>query len=224
MPEDVRAYFNRTLLVPKHLQFDEVFLPYSLDASNFRSDAYWVLLFVVPLSGLAVVNIWKSIVRFRSMEASPIIRSLRRFSQPPETVAASIDQDLKINPNLSCIQPVHLTSSWLLHKSMFSLTIFHSSEIVWAYQKVTSHYHSFIPTGKTYAVIIRDEYGRRIEANVGRWKAKDTTTRFLQALANQFPWIVLGYSNELKREFEKNRAGFVAAVRQRQKQFTHGTS
>jgi hypothetical protein len=222
VPEDVREYFQRTLLVPKHLQFAEAFLPYSLDASSFRSDSYWALLFVIPLTGLAVVNICKSIIRLRSIEASPIARSLLRFSQPPETVAISIDQDLKTNPDRSCIRSVHLTPSWLLHKSMFSLTVLHWSEIVWVYQKVTSHYYNLIPTGKTYGVTICDEYGRRIEVDVGRWKAKDATARFLQILVNQLPWIAVGYNDELKRTFEKDRAGFVATVHERQRQFTKG--
>jgi hypothetical protein len=219
VPEDVRSYFQRTLLVPKRLQFDEVFVPYSLDGTNFRSDAYWLLL-LVPLAGLALMNIFKAIIRFGNVDASPIVRSLRRFSQPPEAVAITIDQDLKTNPNLSSIRCVHLTPSWLLYKSMFRLTVLHWSEVVWAYQKVTSHYYIFIPTGKTYAVTIGDEYGRRIEIDVGRWNAKDVTSRFLQVLANQLPWITLGYTDDLKREFEKNHAGFVAAVHERRKQWS----
>jgi hypothetical protein len=201
------------------LQFDGVFLPYILDASNFRSDAYWLLLFV-PVAGLALMNIVKAISRSRNVDASPIVRSLRRFSQPPETVAVTIDQDLKTNPDQSSIRSVHLTPSWLLHKSLFGLTVLHWSEIVWAYQKVTSHSYNFIPTGKTYAVIIADEYGRLIEVDAGRWKAKDATTRFLQVLVSQLPWIAVGYTDDLKRDFEKNHAGFVAAVQERRKQYS----
>jgi hypothetical protein len=110
VPNDVQAYFQGTLLDPKHLQFDGAFLPYILDANSFRSDAYWALLFVLPLGGLAAFNLYKAIVRFRVLESSPIVRSLRRFNQPLSAIAMTIDQDLKANPDISCIKSVNLTA------------------------------------------------------------------------------------------------------------------
>lgn len=221
VPDDVRSYFQKELLDPKNRRFDEVFLPYVIDATRFRSDAYWALLFGVPLGCLAGFNVYKALVRIRSVEASPIVRSLQRFQQPPPNIAAMIDQELSTTKDLSCLTSVHLTPSWLMRESFFNLDVLHLNELIWVYQKVTNHYYYFvIPTGKTYAVVIGDVYGRRIEVDIGRGhKAKDLALSFTQRLLNPVPWVIAGYSDDLKREFEKHREGFVAAVQARRKQY-----
>jgi hypothetical protein len=224
VPDEVRAYFQRELLDPKGRQFSEVFLPYLLDAKSFRTEAYWVLLFAFPLFGLAALNVRKAITRMSDVDATPISRSLGRFDQPPSNVAQMIDQDLKTHGDLSPIKSLCLTSSWLMRKSFFGLDVMHWSEVVWVYQKVTSHSYNFIPTGNTYAVIIIDKYGRSIEIDAGRWKAKEATSKLLQVLVSQMPWIAVGYIKELKQLFEQNRGDFVAAVQERRKQYSRAAN
>jgi hypothetical protein len=41
----------------------------------------------------------------------------------------------------------------------------------------------------------------------------------LQNLAAQIPWIIVGYSDELKEEYTKDRRAFVAAVQQRKSSY-----
>jgi hypothetical protein len=220
VPGDVRAYFQKELLDSKERKFEEVFVPYLLDAETFRSQAYWGFLFAVPLGALAAFNIYKAINRFSNIEVSPIFTSLKRFNQPPAITADMIQQEVNTSGDLSPVRSVCVTSSWFLRKSLFGLAVLHWTEIVWIYQKVTSHYYQCVPTGKTYALIVGDVYGRRIEVEVGRWKAKDATTRLLSLLASNLPWVVAGYTEDLKTEYEKNRAGFIAAVQERQKQYS----
>jgi hypothetical protein len=40
VPADVRAYFQKEFLDGRQRQFDDVFAPFMLDATDFRSDAY----------------------------------------------------------------------------------------------------------------------------------------------------------------------------------------
>jgi len=218
VPNDIRAYFQNQLDA-KGGKFEAIFLPYSLDATDFRTNALLALLVSVPLGGLALVNIFRAIRRMGNPELSPIVRSLQRHKEPPAATAAKIDQEMKYSPNLSCLKRVSLTSNWLLYHAPFSLTVMHWSEIVWAYQKVTKHYHSFIPLGKTYTVSIGDKYGRIVNVEAGFWKTKDSTLQFLKVLAERMPWVVIGYTGQLQQAFKKKLPEFVAAVEERRKQY-----
>ena len=95
----------------------------------------------------------------------------------------------------------------------------HLTEIVWIYEKVTKHYYNFIPTGRTYAVVIGDQYGRRFEVDAGRGEAKEHVAYLIHALVNRIPWVVAGYNDNLNRAFEKQREAFVATVCERREEF-----
>jgi hypothetical protein len=181
----------------------------------------WALLLAIPLACLGVFNTYKAVKRINHVEASPIYKSLDHLGRPPY-VAGLIEQEVNTENNLSAIRSIQLTSSWLLHKSFFGLTVFHLNEVVWIYLKVTKHYYNFIPTGKSHAIMIRDCWGRRVEMDTGRGSSSENAVAGLMStLMNRLPWVVAGYSDDLKRIFDKDRAGFVAAVWERREQFLH---
>jgi hypothetical protein len=219
VPADVRSWFQKELLDDKNRRFDDVFIPYLLDSSSFRSDAYIAFAIGLPIMLLAAYNSRKALARIRNMENSPIYRSLKRHDVPPETVAQMIDNEFK-QEGVTVVKSLMLSSSWLLHKTLFNLSIVHLNEIIWIYAKVTSHSYNFIPTGKSYGFIVADQAGRMIELDLGRGKSSEReATSFLQNLAAQIPWIIVGYSDELKEEYTKDRRAFVAAVQQRKSSY-----
>jgi hypothetical protein len=219
LKDDVRSWFQTQKLDAKNLKFDEVFLPFLVDATSFRTGTYVGLAFAIPFGLLAVYNIAKAVKRRGNMEASPIVKKMaKRFVEPPAVIAQMIDQDIKTTGNASPVKGVILSSSWLLRKGAFRLDVLHVNDIVWIYQKVTKHYTNAIPTGKTFTVVIRDKWGGLIEVAPGRGRARTRSAKtvdFLQLLASRLPWVITGFSADLKRQYDKNRAQFVAAVDQR---------
>jgi hypothetical protein len=219
VPDNVRSYFQREVLDKRQRKFEDVFLPYFVDATSFRANAYIGLAFGIPLGLLAAYNIVKALTRINNIEASPIYKWLQHYDQPPAATGQMIDQDLKASGNSSTLRPFILTSSWLLHKTIFNFKITQLSEIVWVYQKVTRHSVNFIPTGKTYGVIVADKFGRKIEVDAGRG-AQQHVANFMTALVNRIPWVIAGYSDQLRNEYRKNRAALVAAVDARRVQYS----
>lgn len=218
VPDEVRAYFQKELLDSRGRKFDDVFLPYVLDAGNFRANAYWALLIGLPVGLLAAFNICKAVRRMNNIELCPIFRSLNRFDEP-STVATNIEQELRSQAVLSPVSSIRLSPSWLLYESFFGLDVLRLGEIVWIYEKVTKHSYNFIPTGKTHAVVIGDQRGGRLEVDAGRGKAKEQVPHFIQVLVNRIPWVIAGYSNDLNRAFEKEPQAFVAAVAERRQEY-----
>jgi hypothetical protein len=221
--DELRDHLQKTVLDSKHLKFDDVLLPYMLDAGSFQSAAWVGLGLGLPLALLLLYNIWKALQRMNNLEFSPIARSLQRFGQmTPSNIAMIIEQDLKTAGEPDTNSALKMGSSWLVHPTFFGMDVLHRNEILWVYEKVTSHSVNFVPTGKTYALVIGDDRGRRFEVAVaarGKGKAKEQLDGLLRVVINRFPWVVAGYSDQRKIEYEKNREAFVTLVRQRQAQY-----
>ena len=107
-----------------------------------------------------------------------------------------------------------LGPSWILLPTVFDLQICHIPDLVWAYKKVTKRSVNFIPTGKTYAAVLHDRYGKPVEIQATQEEADE----MLQMLVGKAPWAIFGFSDELKSASEKDWKGLVAAVDDRRLQ------
>jgi hypothetical protein len=96
----------------------------------------------------------------------------------------------------------------------FGVAFFHVPDIVWIYQKVTKHSVNFIATGKSFAASLHDRYGYSAEIRASKKKVESLMTLIVQ----QCPWIAIGFSNDLKKVWESQRAAFIVAVDERRKE------
>jgi hypothetical protein len=103
---------------------------------------------------------------------------------------------------------LHVTHSWLVRRSMFSTWVLPVEDLIWAYKKVTKHSVNFIPTGKSYAVVLVGRHRQRIEVQTSE---KDVNV-LLGTLAARVPWAIYGYNQEINSAWQKDPAGFVGVV------------
>ncbi len=85
---------------------------------------------------------------------------------------------------------------------------FPNAKIIWAYQNTVTHRTNGIKTGTTYNVLFYVEgYKNCFSVSV---PSEDTAQQVLQLVNARFPWVVVGYSEELKKMYNKDRAAFLA--------------
>ena len=205
----IRGWFNNDLAA-RRLSYDDVFLPYMLDATGFRAAAYGGLLAGIPLALLALYNLRKAMARMRDFTMSPIYGQLA-LSGRPEDVAQAIDADFRQSRGACPVSKVDMSQWWMLRKSMFGLDVLPLNDAIWVHQKVTRHYTNGIPTGRTFAAIVSDRHGRQF-AFVGREKK---VMALMTTLVERLPWIAMGYSAEMENLFRSQLTQFVAAIDQR---------
>ena len=82
-----------------------------------------------------------------------------------------------------------------------------NTKVLWIYQNTTTHRTNGIKTGTTYSVMIWVD-GWKNAANLGM-PNETTAQEMLKRFNAQFPWIVIGYSDELRQMYTKNRAQFM---------------
>jgi hypothetical protein len=197
------------------------FLPYMLDAETpFRdSDSYIAAVFFALLVGSGIYLAGLSIARMLRPEAHPLLSQLQKYGHPRD-VRARIDSELRGEGGGENLKSVHITTNWLIHAAPYKTGVMATRDVVWTYPKVTKHYHNGIPTGKTYAAVIRDSKGQSLEIS-GK---KDAVSIILGALEKRMPWVLVGYNQQLdqlwKKEkpkffltMEKRRAGMAPAMR-----------
>lgn len=149
--------------------------------------------------------------RYSEIQTSPVWKHAAVYGNV-EHVAAQIEQEQQMG-NTKYGRLV-MTPSWLIRKNFFATWMSPLDDLAWVHKKVTKHYTNMIPTGKSYAAVIVGRHRQRIEVQMSQKK----TDQLLADLAGKAPWAIYGYSKEIETAWQKDPAGFVAAVDSRRQQ------
>ncbi len=209
IPGDAQASIVARL-EQKYPELKGRFLPMMLDATGFRDSGYWGLAICVPLFLLAIWNLSKGLVRSSNPQAHPIAKALKRYGEPT-VVAMRIESELRAEGMSGDPGSAYVTRSWFVYPTTYGVAIAQLGDIAWAYKKITRHSVNFIPTGKTYEVMVWDRSGKSISIS-GK---QDRVELVLLSLAKRAPWVVFGFNKQLEQLWKKSRAEFLAAVDKR---------
>ncbi len=193
-------------------------LPVMLDATDYRTPGTVGLVIGVPLFALAIWNMKKVSDRKASPELHPLMRGLEQFGDS-RTIAAHIDHEVKTYLYGASLSAVAITPSWLLSPTFFNVNVMAVKDIVWVYKKVTKHYYNFIPTGKTYAIIIANRQGKTMEINSNR--SESGTDNVMEQIHQRAPWVIFGFDEGLASTWQSTPNEFVRAVDARRAEFEH---
>lgn len=207
LPSDVRSNIV-TPLIKEHPTANQAFLPFMLDTTGFRDEGYIALALGIPAFALAAWLIAKVMRRRADVSTHPVVQRAYIYGNLAD-VAQQFD--IELQGNTTKIGRATITQSWVFLPSRFGLSICRIPDLIWAYKKVTKHYTNFIPTGKSYEVIMYDRFGKPLQMRA-RQKKIDA---MLALLAERAPWAVFGYNNDLNTALRTNWRGFIASVDQR---------
>lgn len=82
-----------------------------------------------------------------------------------------------------------------------------NSKIMWAYQNTITHRRNGVKTGTTYNVMLFDELNPK--GHTFTVDDESVAQDMLQWINATLPWVVVGYSEEIKKMYNKNRAQFL---------------
>lgn len=187
-----------------------LFLPYMLDASDFRG----VGLIGLGIGGLTLLGglygFFTGLGRSNNSDNHPIMKQLSQFGDPV-MMREQIDQDMSASHVQK--QTLHFTRRWLINTSN-GTQITRYGDVMWVYKQVTQHRTNGIPTGKTYSTMIYDRFGTIMTIN-GK---EPEVEQMIETIFQYAPWAIYGHSPEILEIWNKNREGFIAQVEQRKGQ------
>jgi len=190
-------------------------LPFTLNAANYRSNGYTMLIIGLPLLALALWNCLKAIRRSSEIQTSPVWKHLAVYGN-----AEQLSQQIEAELQPAMIRKygnLQIAQQWMVRRKVFSTWVSPVGDLVWVYKKVTKHSVNFIPTGKTYSVILVGRHRQRIEEQM----KEKAVNEMLADLAARIPWILFGFTQDLDKAWRKDPAGVIAAVDSRYQQFNN---
>jgi hypothetical protein len=187
-------------------------LPYTLNAANYRNDGYAMLIIGLPLLALAGWNLWKAMRRVSEIQTSPVWKHLAAYGNA-EQLSQQIEAELQ-PAMVRKYGKLQLTPQWTVRRKTFSTWVSPVGDLVWIYKKVTKHSVNFIPTGKTYSVVLVGRHRQRTEEQM----KEKAVNEMLGDLAARVPWALFGFTKDLEKAWQKDPAGVIAAVDARYQQ------
>lgn len=210
MPGDVSRSLKGQLTKLNAGDAAQRFLPFMIDTMDHGSGAYGLLAFGLPLLVLGLWNVKKVIERSANPESHPFARRLAAIGVP-SAVMAAMDLDLADHPGGT--GPLKIGRRWILNPGYLDCDAIHAHDILWVYKKVTQHYTNGVPTGKSFGIVIRGRGNTQIEVSVSE-AVQDVV---LRAVAERFPWLIMGFSDELEALWKTKNSEFVEAVEARRR-------
>lgn len=187
-------------------------LPFTLNASDYRSNGYTMLIIGLPILALASWNCLKAMRRISEIQISPVWKHLAAYGNA-EQLSQQIEAELQ-PAMIRKYGKLQIAQQWMVRRKTFSTWVSPIGDLVWVYKKVTKHSVNFIPTGKTYSVILVGRHRQRIEEQM----KEKAVNEMLADLTVRVPWILFGFTQDLEKAWQKDPAGVIAAVDSRYEQ------
>jgi hypothetical protein len=179
---------------------------------DFSRDV-WPLLIGALLFLLALWNCIKAVRRYGEIQTTPVWKRLSVYGNTDQ-LSLEIEQQ-RLGPKTK-YGKLEITGSWLVNKSLFSTWVSPVADLAWVYKKVTKHSVNFIPTGKSYSIIIYGRHRQHIEVSV---PSEKKANELLADFSGRVPWAIYGYDKELQAAWTKDPASLIGAVDARCQQF-----
>lgn len=187
-------------------------LPFTLNAADYRSNGYTMLMIGLPLVALAGWNLWKAMRRVSEIQTSPVWKHLAVYGNA-EQLSQQIEAELQ-TAMIRKYGKLQIAQQWMVRRKTFSTWVSPVGDLVWIYKKVTKHSVNFIPTGKTYSVVLVGRHRQRIEEQM----KEKAVNEMLADLTARVPWAIFGFTQDLEKAWRKDPAGVIAAVDSRYQQ------
>jgi len=215
IPDDVKQTIIDQV---KEQEGKEYFLPFMLDATGFRTNGYWYFGIIIPVFLIVIWNLFKFAQRNNSYEEHPVYKKLGNYGVASD-IAARIDNEILTQTPIT--GSVKITPSWLLIERFFTIDIENLSDIMWIYKKITTHKaYGVITTGQTFELCIMTRTGKAIYT-----QGKEILiNEIIAGICKKAPWVIAGFSGELKNLWERQRNTFIATVDQKREETSRSTT
>lgn len=185
-------------------EIEEGTLPYYIDYYNSVSsmNVMYILFFVGGVA-LTVYGIFRLVKASKGGYLKKLHDDIATAGYSESTIESDFARATSMTKNGS----IKIGSLMTYYESGSCVRAIPNNKIMWAYQNTVTHRTNGIKTGTTYNVMI---YAETRKTDICLSVPNEATAQeMLQKMSNMFPWIVIGYSDQLKKMFNKDRAQFL---------------
>ena len=181
-------------------ELGDYILPYYIETGKLvGSDAgmvYFLLIF-----GIALVAVGVAIL-VSTMRGG----SLKSFKKELETYGITEDAAEMEYENARIYGDIRIGNRLIFYMSGSNPHAILNDKLVWAYQHTTTHRTNGIKTGTTYSVVLSTTEKKSTYISVAN---ETTAVAVLQDIKQNIPWVIVGYSDDLSKLYNKEFPNFL---------------
>lgn len=182
------------------------YLPVMLDTT--KNEVMWYVgTLVLAITGLASIwGLFTFIQRNNDPSKHPILKRLARYGDP-EIFISQVESELASSNTK--IGKLNITENYLVNSAGIGFNAMPFDKVAWVYMMIVKGRYNT----KTYQAHFKDVTGYEIMIAA---KEKEVN-QMLQAVASRAPWAIAGYSEDIKKTWNKDRPAFLAEVENRRR-------
>lgn len=207
LKKSFKSYFKELGITEEELNsvdLEEFILPYYIELYN--NPAFMSVIFLAVFFG-GIALIVAGVYRIFKGKSGGFLKKLREDIRISGYSDASVESDYASAQNITKADDIKMGRLMTYYHSGAEYRAIPHNKIMWAYQITTTHHTNGVKTGTTYSVLYYiDGYKNSITLGVSN---EATALEILRRLNDTCPWIVVGFTDELKKIFNKNRAEFL---------------
>lgn len=185
-------------------EFDEYFLPYVIDAAQDDNSMMGIAVIIATV-GIVLVVI--SVIRLIFTLTGSSLKRLKEDMAEAGVTEASLESDYNAAASFKKNGEIKVGRQFIYYMNGSTPRLIPNGKLLWAYQTTTTHRRNGINVGTTYSVVMYVDDKRNCVTL--QMPNEANTQEMLKRINATLPWVVVGYSDELKRMFNKDRAQFL---------------
>lgn len=199
MDEEERGYYHD--LADGDEELISVMPPYYLDVGRIGGQPFWmeVVIFIGTLV-LLVIALFPLVKSLRGGYQKKVLAKLRESG----SFEAAAERAAQFYEMTEPVCGVRMNGEYVFFQDGANSVLLRPWDVAWAYQSTTQHRTNGIPTGKSFAAILRTMDGTQYTLGM----KEEQVRRLLEAISVSLPGVVLGYTEELEQVYKQNRNAF----------------
>lgn len=181
-------------------EFGDYLLPYYIDTGALVGGAA-AFVFVVVVIGLILIAVGV-IILLSAVNG----RSLKAIKKELETLGITEESAEMEYENARIYGDIRIGNRMIFYMLGSTPHMILNDKLVWAYLNTTTHRTNGIKTGTTYAVVLNTMEKKSVNVSV---KNENMALSVLQDVKQNIPWVVVGYSDDLKRMYNVDFQNFL---------------
>lgn len=185
-------------------EFKEYCIPYVVDAAQEDNSMMGI---AVILTTVGIVLVVISVIRLIFTLTGSSLKRLKEDMAEAGVTEASLESDYNAAASFKKNGEIKVGRQFTYYMNGSNPRLIPNGKLLWAYQTTTTHRRNGVKVGTTYSVVMYVDDKRNCVTL--QMPNEANTQEMLKRINATLPWVVVGYSDELKRMFNKDRAQFL---------------
>lgn len=193
-------------------QEKQVFLPYIIKVGDIGNTSSFGFYFMIVL--FFGIIIWGIFVLIGGIKGKNVkdIENYCREQGNYEMALQKVEQFYQMG---TPVQGIRANNEFFLAVRGTTVYFMDAKDPLWVYQHVIQHRTNFIPTGKSYYLVVQTANGREYKIPM---KNQNATLEAMDYVARSMPFLYFGYSDEIKQFYQRSRGEMARMVMEKRQQ------